>query len=117
MPPSVLFLGRRVYFACVVVLVLAFHQQRPDSWCFRRLRSLLDVSPLTVKRWMDWFRDAFPSSEAWTRARGLFPASLRNDELPSSLFAVLTSEPPEVSEIAGCVSFVTTGASPPNLAS
>ncbi len=115
LPPSAVFLGRRVYYACVVVLLIAFHQQTPGTWSFRKLGLLLNVSDQTLKRWMWWFREVFPASRSWQKARGYLSAEVCNQRLPSSLVtAMLASNLDDpTGAIVHTVALVTTGASPP----
>lgn len=71
-PPSVRFLGRRVYLGLVVVLVGAL-RQGPTPRRMRAIRSVLDVSRRTVERWQRWWRDEFPRSALWRGERGRTP--------------------------------------------
>jgi hypothetical protein len=72
-PPSVRFLGRRVYQSAVVVLASAL-EQGPTRWGARRLRELFGVSPQTLARWRVWWRETFVESRFWKAARaGLVP--------------------------------------------
>ena len=90
-PPSVLFLGRRVYWGAVVVVVAALRQRRPGSASAAVLRRTLGVSWKTVRRWMDWWAEAFPASRTWRAFRGRLDATVRVDDLPAALFDVVTS--------------------------
>jgi hypothetical protein len=85
LPPSCLFLGRTVYWAAIVLVVVAARQRRPGSVSAATLRRTFGVSWETVKRWMSFFADVFPRSEPWRLRRGLVPATVRNDELPAAL--------------------------------
>ena len=89
-PPSVLFLGRKVYWAAVVVVVAALRQRRPGSASAAALRRALGVSWKTVRRWMDWWAETFPTSRTWRAFRGRFPATVRDDDLPAALVDVVT---------------------------
>jgi hypothetical protein len=91
LPPSVLFLGRKVYWGLVVVLVGALRQRRPASASARKLRDLLGVSWKTVCCWMHWWAEAFPSSPAWRAFRGHVDASVHDDDLPAGLLDTLPS--------------------------
>ncbi len=88
-PPSVLFLGRKVYWGAVVVVVAALRQRRPGSASAAVLRRALDVSWKTVLRWMDWWAEAFPTSRTWRAFRGRLPPTVRDDDLPAALFDVV----------------------------
>ena len=85
LPPSCLFLGRKVYWGAIVLVVVALRQRRRQSFSAARLRSLFGVSWETVRRWMGYFSEVFPLSRRWQRVRGLVPADVRDDELPAAL--------------------------------
>jgi len=65
LPPSVLFMGRRVYWGVVVLLVVALRQNREGSVSVRKLAAKLGVSPSTIWRWMEYFREIFPATPTW----------------------------------------------------
>jgi transposase-like protein len=83
-PPSVRFLGRRVYFGAVVVLVSALR----DGLSARRvaeLRERLGVDIRTLRRWRRWWRESFVETPFWKAARGRFAPPLEERRLPASL--------------------------------
>ena len=80
LPPSCLFMGRRVYWGAVVLVVITLRQQRCSGASASKLRNLLDISHKTLVRWMRYFREAFPTSSQWQRLRGLVPATVGNSE-------------------------------------
>ena len=92
LPPSCLFLGRKVYWGAVVLVTVAMRQRRPGSASAARLRSLFGVSWETVKRWMTYFAEVFPKTEVWKRCRGLVCADVRDDDLPAGLIELLVRE-------------------------
>jgi hypothetical protein len=60
-PPSLVFLGRRLYLGAVVVLASALAQ----GFSLRRcefLRRRFGVSVRTLARWRSWWREAFATS-------------------------------------------------------
>ena len=70
MPPSLRFLGRRVYVGAVVVLATAMmHGVTP--WRAARLRELTGASLRTLTRWRRWWAETFPETPTWKQARGL----------------------------------------------
>ncbi len=83
-PPSLRFLGRRVYVGAVVVLVGAMMREL-TPWRVARLCALLGVDRRTLKRWRRWWREAFPSTSMWRDAKARFMPPVREAELPASL--------------------------------
>jgi len=94
-PPSVRFLGRRVYLGLVVVLIVAL-AERATPTRLRRLRRLVgDVSLETVERWRRWWRETFPVTKVWKEGKARFVPAIETSQLPASLldrFAI-QSEP------------------------
>ncbi len=84
-PPSCRFMGRKVYWRVVILVVMTLKQNRPDSPKTRKLIEMLEVSPQTLKRWAEYFRDIYPNSPQWQRLAGKFLPLERNIELPSGL--------------------------------
>jgi hypothetical protein len=85
-PPSVRFLGRRVYLAAVVALACVL-RQGPTPWRVARLRELLGVSADTLARWHRWWREAFVRTAFWRAARGRFARPVDDADLPRALLA------------------------------
>jgi hypothetical protein len=81
-PPSVRFLGRRVYLGAVVVLASAM-QQGLSAWRARRLKELFGVSRQTLERWRSWWAETVPASRFWQGLRGRFVPAI-DDRLPLS---------------------------------
>lgn len=92
LPPSCLFLGRKVYWAAIVLVTVALRQRRPGSASAAKLRSHFNVSWETVKRWMTYFAEVFPKTPVWKRCRGSVPASVRDKDLPAGLIELLVGE-------------------------
>lgn len=91
-PPSVRFLGRRVYLGVVVVLVSAMlHGPTPARTA--RLRELFGVSPLTLVRWREWWQSAFAQGPFWKAARGLLRSAVDIATLPLSLVRCFAGHP------------------------
>lgn len=83
-PPSVRFLGRRVYWAAVVVLVSAL-SCGISARRAARLHEWTGVSLRTIRRWRQWWLDAFVSSPFWRGQRGRFMPPVDVASLPASL--------------------------------
>jgi hypothetical protein len=82
-PGSLRFLGRKVYFGAMVVLISAM-QSGLNLQRMRRLKELVGVSRRTVMRWRAWWHTAFAMSPFWRIHRGLAPSASTTD-LPASL--------------------------------
>jgi hypothetical protein len=83
-PPSLRFLGRRVYLAAVVVLVSAM----VDGITEKRsaaMRELVGVSRRTLHRWRQWWRESFVRTEFWRTTRARFVPPVDSSDLPASL--------------------------------
>jgi len=78
-------MGRRVYWGCVILVVLALRQQRPDGASAGKLQLMFAIPRKTLVRWFAYFRDEFPGSAKWQRLRGRVPPSVDNRRLPGSL--------------------------------
>ena len=83
-PPSVRFLGRRVYLGAVVVLVSAM-MNGPTPRRVAKLVLLIGASRRTLERWRAWWRTAFAGSVFWKAAAGRFAAPVARRFLPQSL--------------------------------
>jgi len=86
-PPSVRFLGRRVYLGVVVVLGAAL-QHGLSARRVSRLSSELGVDRRTLSRWRSWWLVSYPRSEHFERQRGQLPPGLALPHLPLSLLQV-----------------------------
>ena len=83
-PPSVRFLGRKVYVGVVVVLVSAMlHGLKRKR--VARLRDELGISARTLARWRAWWLENFADSRFWKSARARFMPRLDESLLPRSL--------------------------------
>lgn len=87
LPPSVLFWGRRVYFAPVVLLVTALRQGRNPDATLEKLKGLCGVWRSTIKRWQRYFKELFPGSVNWRRLSGRLMPPVAVDDLPRALLA------------------------------
>jgi len=83
-PPSVRFLGRKVYLGAVVVLVSAL-RQGPNPTRVRVLHELFGVGERTLRRWRQWWQKSFAEGSFWRAARGRFMPALTPGELPGAM--------------------------------
>lgn len=85
-PPSLRFLGRKVFFG-VVVLLIPILREGPTPERVRRLEARFGVSRRTLYRWRRWWQETVPRSRWWQQQRGLFAAVVDGEKLPGSLLA------------------------------
>jgi hypothetical protein len=91
-PPSVRYLGRRVYLGVVVVLVSAMEH----GLSVRRVAALnahLGIGLRTLRRWRQWWRSTFVRSRLWHSARGRFMPPVAERALPHALLARFAGAP------------------------
>ena len=102
-------MGRRVYWGCVILVVMTLRQNKPDGVSASKLERLFGVTRKTLIRWVAYFRDVFPSSVQWQRLRGRVSPSVRDSELPGTLVRLflLNGESPEKGIIACLYSLAT----------
>jgi len=67
-PPSVRFLGRKVYLGVIVILVSAM-RQGPTPRRVRELSARFGVDQRTIARWQVFWREHFPQTPFWKIAR------------------------------------------------
>jgi hypothetical protein len=84
LPPSLRFLGRRVYLEAVVVVASMIAQA--ISMTTRTAIGATGVPLRTVRRWGRWWRETFPKERVWAELRARFvPPPPTEAELPRSL--------------------------------
>jgi hypothetical protein len=83
-PPSLRFLGRRVYVATIVVLVAILQHGVSDAR-LERLSQVVSVDRRTIARWHRWWRDTFTATPFWRMARAAFMPPLDGTLLPAAL--------------------------------
>jgi hypothetical protein len=88
-PPSVRFLGRKVYLGVIIVLVTALTDGL-SSHHRRRLIDRLDLWPQTIARWQRWWRERVPMTRCWLALRGRFFPPIVVRALPGALLGRLT---------------------------
>ncbi len=112
-PPSARFLGRKVYWSVVVVLMTALqHGLKPERVRLLRV-SLGQIDRRTLERWRAWWLESFVQSPFWKAARARFMPPLREQTLPLSLCQAFLFDPPDwLVELLKFISPVTTGSIP-----
>ena len=83
-PPSVRFLGRRVYVGAALVGITAL-DPRARRAEVRQLRAWLGLSARTLTRWRRWWRAVFAHSAFWRAARGQLHTPVAAAALPGGL--------------------------------
>ena len=93
-PPSVRFLGRKVYLAAIVILISAM-RQGPSPRRVRELSIRFGADESTITRWQTFWREHFPQTPFWKVARASFLTVGEIVSLPYSLVdAYLRHHPP-----------------------
>lgn len=88
-PPSLRFLGRRVYVGAAVVLVSTMVHGVTEKHA-SAMRHLCGVSRRTLERWRKWWRQSFVVTELWRILRSRFVASVN----PTSLLERIEGQEP-----------------------
>ncbi len=87
-PPSVRFLGRKVYLGVLVVLISALEGGLSPTRR-RQLVDTLDVPAQTLWRWQQWWREVFAEGPWWRMERAQFIPPIAAARLPGELLARL----------------------------
>ena len=90
LPPSLRFLGRRVYLEIVVVLASVYAQ---GAATLRQAREATQVPARTLLRWGAWWKHVLPQTPWWAELRARFvPPTPDEADLPRALVERLTTE-------------------------
>lgn len=111
LPPSLRFLGRRVYLEVVVVLASVLAQAMAT---IGTATAHSGVPRQTLRRWGAWWREVFPRLPTWAQLRARFmPPPPDEALLPQSLLSRLGGPEAALEEVmlraARCLGPVTTG--------
>jgi hypothetical protein len=90
-PPSLRFLGRKVYYG-IWVLLLPVLREGPTPERLRRLEEVFAVSRRTLLRWRRWWREALPTTRFWEERRGLWARPIELASLPGALLGAFTGK-------------------------
>jgi hypothetical protein len=91
-PPSVRFLGRKVYLGAVVVLVAAM-RQGPTPRRVHELTKLFKVDRKTIYRWREFWNEHFPRTTFWKVARARLVPVFKIVDFPRSLLEAFVRAP------------------------
>ena len=83
-PPSVRFLGRKVYLGAIVILISAM-RQGPTPRRIRELSLRFGADRRTIARWQVFWREHFPQTPFWKNARARLVPVIEIISLPYSL--------------------------------
>ena len=83
-PPSLRFLGRKVYLGAVIIVISAM-RQGPTPRRVRDLSEQFNVDPRTIARWQTFWREYFPQTHFWKIARARLVPAVEIVSLPYSL--------------------------------
>src|SRR5271166_6017263 len=92
-PPSVRFLGRKVYLGAVVILISAM-RQGPTPRRVRELSERFGADERTIARWQVFWREHFPQTPFWKIARARIVPTVEIVSLPYSLVDAFLSRHP-----------------------
>lgn len=102
-PPSVRFLGRKVWFSAVVVLAAAM-QHGLSRRRVSELQVSFGVSARTLRRWRRWWLERFARCPFWTAMRGHFATPVDDGALPLSLLDRFTGD--DRARLVSCLRFL-----------
>lgn len=88
-PPSLRFLGRKVFFG-VVVLLLPILRDGPSPERLRRLEQRFTVNRRTLYRWRRWWQEVVAQSRWWQSERGHWATPVDPERLPGSMLAAFS---------------------------
>ena len=83
-PPSVRFLGRKVYLGAIVILISAM-RQGPTPRRVRELSKRFGVDRRTIARWQVFWREHFPQTPFWKIARARLTPVVKIVAIPAAL--------------------------------
>ena len=89
-PPSVRFLGPKVYLGAIVILISAM-RQGPTPRRVRELSTRFGVDRRTIARWQVFWREHFPNTPFWKTARARLVPVVPIVSLPYSLVEAFLS--------------------------
>lgn len=87
-PPSVRFLGRKVYLGVIVILVTALRHGLTEKRR-RQLIEQLDLPAQTIARWRHWWHAVFTGTRCWGALRGRLVPPVEARDLPGAVLGRL----------------------------
>ena len=102
-PPSVRFLGRRIFIAAFVVLIAVLREGASDGR-LERLSVVVRVDRRTIERWRRWWRETFAATPFWQIARAAFMPPVDQNRLPAALIERFTGD--DTDRLVGLLRFL-----------
>jgi len=99
-PPSVRFLGRKVYYGAVVLLMPILCEGLTPRRV-QRLQQRVGVSMRTLRRWRRWWQQ-MAGTRWFATIRGLFAVPVAGEGLPGSLLEALAAVEP-IEQVVGAL--------------
>jgi hypothetical protein len=104
-PPSVRFLGPKVYFGAVLILISAM-RQGPSPRRVRELTRLFGADRRTIARWQVFWREHFPQTPFWKIARARLAPVIDVATLPLALLTAFLNRRGDDEDWAGLLRFL-----------
>ncbi len=109
-PPSVRFLGRRVYVGAVVIVASVMALAAASA---RAAERATGVAARTTRRWLRWWRGPFTTSAPFVELSARLVPSFSRSALPTSVLDRLGGAPAtRVSKLLGWLAPITTASTP-----
>jgi len=94
----------------VILVVMALRQNRANSASISKLERMFGISRQTICRWIEYFREVFPSSAHWQKIRGRISSRVTDSELPTALLQYFLEHCESIeSGLVGCLRFLACG--------
>lgn len=109
-PPSVRFLGRRVYVGAVVIIASVIALAMTTAGASRRATG---IPARTTRRWLRWWRGPFVATPVFVDLAARLVPAVTRARLPSSMLERLDADPPaRVQRLLAWLAPITTASSP-----
>jgi hypothetical protein len=90
-PPSVRFLGRKIYLGAVIILICSM-RQGPSPRRVDELSKQFGVDRRTIARWQVFWRELFPQTPFWKLARARLEPLVNIASLPYAIVAAFIDD-------------------------
>ena len=110
-PPSVRFLGRRVYLGATVIVASAIALVISTASAIRRATG---IPARTTRRWLGWWHGAFTTTSVFADLSARLVPAVSRSTLPTSLLERLSGDEParRVQKLLGWLAPITTASTP-----